>query len=223
MTAPSLSLDPTFRALLFADTPPEAWGANQTPDSPAPWNHFARARLALRSGNTADAIAAWQQVIAAPDLESRHYLQAWHYLRAANIQPPASAAKQVLAVIVEASLDTGLDIVAAYRDLSARYLNYSGRSIIWEHPNSSLDPITQSLLAAGETVVAKIGPWDKPRPAPPLRGRFRLNFLTPSGLHFGDGPIEVLERDPMAASVITAAIKLMTALTDVAASARQGK
>ena len=45
-------------------------------------------------------------VIATPDLESRHYLQAWHYLRSNNIQPPPDTAKTTLAVINEAGLDT---------------------------------------------------------------------------------------------------------------------
>ncbi len=217
---PALSLDPSFRTLLFADAPPEAWGANQTPDSPAPWNHFARARLALKSGKTTDAIAAWQRVLATPDLESRHYLQAWHYLRSNNIPPPPATAKTLLAVIIEAGLDEGIDIVAAYTDLSARYINYTGASIIWEHADTSLDPILENLFTASTSVVQRIGPIDGPRPGLPGRGNFRLNFLTPIGLHYGEGPMELMQNESLAGPVISAAMNLMSALSDKSDAAK---
>lgn len=218
--APSLSLDPSFRAILFADAAPEAWGATQTPDSPAPWNHFARARLALKAGRPADAISAWQRVLATPELESRHYLQAWHHLRAAGVQPPPATAKTLLGVIIEAGLDEGIDIVAAYADRSARYINFSGASVNWEHADTSLDPVLQNLFAASTVVVERIGPIEGPRPGLPGRGNFRLNFLTPIGLHYGEGPMALMQRDALAGPVIAAAMNLMSALIDKSESAK---
>jgi hypothetical protein len=217
---PTLSLDPTFRTLIFADTPAAAWGADQGVDSPAPWNHFARAREALQAGRSADAIAAWQKVIAIPDLDSRHYLQAWHLLRSQRVLPPSETAKTVLGVVVEAGLDEGIDIVAAYADLSARYINFSGASIIWEHPDSSLDSVVRNLLQASSAVVQRIGPIDGPRPGLPGRGNFRLNFLTPLGLHYGEGPMGAMQKDGLAGPVVAAALELMSSLIDKSQAAQ---
>jgi hypothetical protein len=106
----------------------------------------------------------------------------------------------------------GLDTLAAYEDLSARYLNFSGAAVIWDHPDSSLDGEIHGLLAAGRELLAKIGPWEGPRPPVPP-GRARISLLTPSGLHFGQAEPRLLSRDGMAAPVLQAATALMQALT----------
>ncbi len=40
----------------------------------------------------------------------------------------------------------------------------------------------------------------------------RLNMLTPSGLHFGEGPFQVLAGDPMGGPIVAAALALMQRL-----------
>jgi hypothetical protein len=139
-------------------------------------------------------------------------LQAWHFLRHNGQQPPPEVAKQVLGVVIEVGMPNGLDLLAAYPDHFARYYNFSGAGVIWEHPDGSLDSAIDQLLAASKVIVDKIGPWDQPRPIPPPRDQARLNFLTPSGLHFGQAPMAVLARDPMAGRVLQLATVLMQAL-----------
>ncbi len=126
-----------------------------------------------------------------------------------------------MGVVVEVGMPKGLDLLAAYPEHSARYYNFSGAAVIWEHADASLDPKIDALLAAGRETVAIIGPWDKARPAPPPNGQIRLCFLTPSGLHFGQGPMEALSRDPRGGRVIQTATDLMLALTQLAQSKRQ--
>jgi hypothetical protein len=155
---------------------------------------------------------SWREVLAHPGLESRHYLQAWDFLRQHGQRPPPEAAKQVLGVVVEVGMPKGLDILAAYADHSARYHNFSGAGAVWERPDGSLDSLIDQLLAAGAKVAARIGPWEKARPAVPGAGEVRLSFLTPSGLHFGQGPMDTLQRDPLAGVVLQAAMPLMRAL-----------
>lgn len=147
-----------------------------------------------------------------PDLESRHYLQAWHFLRELGEQPSAVEAKQLYGVVVEVGMDEGLDIVAAYADHTARYFNYSGAAIIWERPDDSLDADVDALLGAGRIVAAQIGPWEGARPDAPDNGQVRISMLVPSGLHFGEAPFEILSRDPMGGPVISAAMRLMQGL-----------
>lgn len=148
-----------------------------------------------------------------PDLESRHYLQAWHFLRSLGFDPPPAEAKKLFGVVVEVAMKEGLDILAAYADQTARYFNYSGAAVIWERPEGSLDTSVDGLLQAGSVLVEVIGPLESPRPAsPPPKGHARINLLVPSGLHMGQGPYEALARDPLGGPVIAAAVELMNAL-----------
>lgn len=212
----------TIRDTLFGDDPINEW----PPDAGKvgevePWKSFVDARTRLQSGDVPGATAAWQRVVAMSNLESRHYLQAWHSLRAHGIQPPPDKVKQLLGVVVEVGLDNGLDLLAAYPERNTRYYNYSGAGVVWEHPDNSLDGYIDALLAAAQQVLNKIGPWDKPRPGPPEKGSVRLNLLSPAGLHFGQGGLNVLFNDPMAKPTLDAATVLMTQLIE--ASKRMNK
>jgi hypothetical protein len=44
-------------------------------------------------------------------------------------------------------------------------------------------------------VLDRIGPWTQPRLPPAAAEHIRLNFLAPSGLHFGQAPFAMFERD----------------------------
>jgi hypothetical protein len=202
----------SMRDVLFGDRPLEQWPPPGAASNAFPWSAFAAARAQLAAGNRAAAVASWREILAHPDLESRHYLQAWHFLRAQGEQPAADVAKQVLGVVVEVALPQGLDLLAAYADRNARYYNFSGAGVVWEHPNPSLDVLIDQLLAAAHVVVQQIGPWDKARPPAPAGDHVRLSFLTPSGLHFGQGPMGNFRKDRLAAPVLDLATRLMTDL-----------
>ncbi len=113
---------------------------------------------------------------------------------------------------MEAGLNGGLDIIAAYADLSARYYNYSGAGVVWERPDATLDAPIQQVLSSGRVVAAQLGPWKGPRPPAPPQGIARVNMLTPSGLHFGEGSLQALASDPLGGPVIATAMALMRAL-----------
>src|SRR4051812_36577278 len=85
----------SIRDTLFGDLPLEQWPADASRASGEPWASFVAARDALAGGRADDAIAAWTQITEMPDLESRHYLQAWHFLRAQGQRPDGSLAKQL--------------------------------------------------------------------------------------------------------------------------------
>ncbi len=128
--------------------------------------------------------------------------------------------KDLLGVVVEVALDAGLDTLAAYCDGGVRYINHTGAVSIFEGRNGTLDAFVDRLFAASREVVARTGPWDKPRLAPPERGRVRLSFLVTDGLHFGDGPMAQFQRDPLAGPVIAAASGLLAEVANLASSAR---
>ncbi len=117
--------------------------------------------------------------------------------------------KQVFAVLVEVGLDEGLDTLAAYEDGTARYINYTGKMIVWETRTIESDGLIVDLFAAARNVVSQIGPWEEPRLNRPRVGNVRLSFLVSDGLYFGEGPFDVLSQDPIGGPVIGAATKLM--------------
>lgn len=202
-----------LRDVLYGDEPLESWPPDSVP-SGYPWESFIRARAHLAAGEKEAAIGIWQEIVAHPGLEPRHYLQAWHFLRQQGQHPPVESGKLVLGVVVEVALPEGLELLAAYADHTARYYHHSGGGVVWEHANDSLDAVIDEILAAAQQVVEHIGPWLEPRPPAPPAGEARLSFLTPSGLHFGQATLPALEEHPTAGPVLQHALVLMQALIE---------
>jgi len=164
------------RELLFGDAPLSDWTKRAgKPETAAPWADFDVARSARANGDSAGCAAALRRVLATPNLETRHYLQAWHVLKQLGAKPEASGAKQVLGVILEVHLKAGLDTLAAYRDGSARYINHGGRLLVWEAFDSRISKLIDELLSEGQRVADVIGPWLEPR-----RGRRHRNTTSGS-------------------------------------------
>ena len=113
-------------------------------------------------------------------------------------------------------MERGLDLVAAYADHHARYYNFSGSAVVWERPNDSLDKSIHDLIGAAAVAVNLIGPWDKGRPAAPASDQARINMLTPSGLHFGQGPYSALSKDRVGGPILGLAFQLMQQLIKLA-------
>ncbi len=204
---------PEVRDTLFGDMPLSEWPReSSTPAQDEPWLSFVKARQHIEIGDQSKGEEILRLILSMKDLESRHYLQAWHFLREIGEQPAAGEAKKLYGVVVEVALESGLDIVAAYADKAARYFNYSGAAVIWERPDDSLNQAVEALLEAGRVVAAQIGPWEGRRPPAPETGQVRISMLTPSGLHFGQGPLEILAADPMGGPVISSAMQLMHGL-----------
>jgi hypothetical protein len=200
----------TLHQFVYGDAPVDEWVAQGDGDPGEPWNSFERARELVHSGQRQEAIKIWRQIAVTEGLESRQVLQAWHFVREAGEQPPADRAKLVLGAVAEMPVHGGHDLLAAYRDGTARYLNYSGKAVVWE--DRSVAPIQSAIndwLAKAQVIVNAIGPWDQPALPPLPPGHARLMMLTPSGPHFGQGPVAGLSADQVARSFITAATGLM--------------
>ena len=121
--------------------------------------------------------------------------------------------KALLAVIVEMGLAHGLKTLAVYQDLHIRYIDPSGKLRVWESHTPVIDAKIHKLFQEAQPIIEKIGPWGKPRLAPPPAGQMRLTFLVNDGLYFGEGTMRHLSRSPLAGPVVTAATELLFALT----------
>ena len=210
------SIHREIRNTLFGDVPlGELVRAHPKVPLAEPWLSFQRARDLRETGDVEGAKAVARKIVAMPDLDTRILLQAWHTLRELGDKPPQGREKDVLGVVVEIGMPKGLDLVAAYRDHRARYFNYSGAGVLWERRDDSLDALIDELLQAGTVVAQAIGPWTKPKPPEPKNGDARINLLTPSGIHLGNGPVEALNQDPMGGPILSAAFGLMKRLVEL--------
>jgi len=177
-----------------------------------PWSLFISARKALAENDLAGAEKFLRQVTEAPDLEPRHYLQAWLFLRYfLKVQPPEEVSKKVYGVMVEVCTSTGVMTVAAYTDHSARSLHSSGGGIFWEKPDDSLNDKIDALIQAGKQAVVSI-PLTVVDvvPNPPKQvDHVLICIATPSGIYHGLGTGEFMSKDPYAGPILSAATDLL--------------
>jgi hypothetical protein len=190
--------------LLFCDDP-AAFLGNPDHESTS-W------QLALAS--SPPDVPALQALAADRTQEGRVRYLAYQELRRAG---QSVTTKRLLGVIVEVPLDGGLDTLAAYSEGGVRYVNQSGKMLLIEGVPSFM-PLVETLFEAAQPVVEAIGPWKEARRSPPAQGNVRLTFLVSDGLYFGEGPLAVMQREPMAAPVIQRATELLQAV--VAAGAK---
>ena len=147
-----------LRQTVFGDASLDVWMARGAGQPGQPWDSFAQARELAQAGHRDDAVRIWRQIASAEGLESRHTLQAWHFLRQAGQPPPPDQARLVLGVAVEMPARKGHDLLVAYRDGTARYLNYSGKAVIWEdHSDTRVQAAITDWLTAGQVVASAIG------------------------------------------------------------------
>ena len=205
-----------IRNMLLGDVPIPEWGKDATDG--IPWSLFAEAREhVVKKQNHPAAIKVYQKITETPGLESRHYLQAWHFLRKLKVNAPPEMDPKVYGVLVDVHIKNGTEFVAAYADHSARYFNYTGGGIIWEAPDSSLNDKVDTLLQACEVVTKQLPPLtlEQGRPIPPKNvATVQINILTPGGIRHGIGTFETLAKVETAAPIVALATDLMKNLVD---------
>lgn len=158
-------------------------------------------------------IAELQAIIDDGTSDPRAKLLAYYkQLRSGHTQ----ARKELVAVVIEVGLDDGLDVLAAFSDGTARYINQTGKILVWEKSDETSNQLTSDLFAASVEIVDKIGPWDQPRRPHPETGNVRLTFLVSDGLYFGEGPIHIMFDDPMSGPALGIATELLQYITEKA-------
>lgn len=151
--------------------------------------------------------------------ESRVRALAYDELRAAG-KPVAK--KEYLGTIIEVRIHGGLDTLAVFADGSTRYINQSGKLIVVDGTPSPFDHEIQTVIQASKPLVAVMGPWEKDRLPAPKEGDIRLTFLVSDGLYFGEGSMESMQREPLAAPLISAGTKLVLRLFEKTINSQNG-
>jgi hypothetical protein len=177
--------------LLFCDDI-ELYKRNTTNKDISPWNILFAGKPNIKD---------LRKLIMNDDTESRVKLLAYKKLQLAG---ELIEEKELLGVIVEVGMDEGLDVLASFRDGTARYINHSERMLIWETTDQTSSEITTQLFRESANIVQRIGPWDK------------LTFLVSDGIYFGEGEINSFFNEPLAAPALQSATALMQYLTSKA-------
>jgi hypothetical protein len=201
-----------LRETFFADSPLSRTAMLASGDARGPWQYFRAAAQFQRDGNIEGARRELHRILKTPALESRIYLWAWTALRELGEAPPPETAKDVLGIVIDVGLDLGLDTLAAYQDHSARYINQSGKTIIWDAPTQEMNNHIDSLLEAARQIVNHTGPHNGPRPTAPSKDNALITILTPGGIHFGGGEMKALYADPIGGPALDRGARLMQAL-----------
>jgi hypothetical protein len=124
--------------------------------------------------------------------------------------------KVYLGTIMEVPMDRGYDVLAFYSDKRARYYNYSGKAVIYEGGRDAIDDSIEKANSVSIQVCNRIGPWDKKRLPKPNGNIWRFSFLVSDGLYFGQGPMNALNTDELAAAMIRSGAEVMKTLTNEA-------
>ena len=175
----------------------------------------------------AESLNSWKQLLVAetPDatalrtlaenesMESRIRVLAYNCLRRHGEEVPK---RKLLGVIVEVSLERGLDTLAAYQDGRIRYINQAEKLAIFEASPVPVAAKVNELMVAAQLVVNQIGPWDGARLEPPKGTDVRMTFLASDGLYLGQGPFEVMAHDSMGGPVMKRASELLQLVVAVA-------
>ena len=151
------------------------------------------------------------KVVAGPStIDSRHKLLACSLLQ--SLGSPIHK-KELYGVVVEVASSSGLDVIAAYSDGTARHMNHTGKMNIWDAKTEASGKIITQLFSDSMNVVHQIEPLDKERQPFPHNGRIKLTFLVSDGMYFWEGPFDLMHKDSLAGPVIDCATDLLTHLS----------
>ena len=141
-----------FKELLFADQPLDQLllSAAETDFGEGPWTVLSEAGASIRDGKPDEAIQLLLKITAKPDIQTRILLWSWTTLRGLGVLPDSAGASEIKGIVIEVPVSGGIDVLAGYADGTARYINHSGKIIVWDLPDALvLDLIRKLLECAG--------------------------------------------------------------------------
>jgi hypothetical protein len=192
----------------------EAWLAGEI--SGYPWVLMAAAYVKLRMNEAAEA-GRLLRAVTLISSEARLRLWAWHNLRELGKYPAPDLARQVLGVVIEVPFDEDrADVLAAYADGSARYINHQGGMIVWDRLDEVVTPLVMNVIRASATPVGV--ETEERSDDPLLPDQVRLSMLTPGGMYVWEG---VPGDNPELGQVFVSMAELLRALVQITMEQRR--
>lgn len=185
----------------------EEWLANEI--SRYPYVLLAAAHVKLKMEEAAEAGRLLRAVTLISN-EARMRLWAWHNLRQLGKYPSPDLARQVLGVIIEVPFEgERADVLAAYADGTARYINHQGGMIVWDRMDEGITPLVMNVIRDAQPMGA---PQEERLDDPVPMEQVRLNILTPGGIYLWQG---VAAENPSLGTVFSHMADLLRALVQV--------
>jgi hypothetical protein len=179
-----------------------------------PWVLMAAAHVKLKMEENAEAGRLLRAVTLISN-EARMRLWAWHNLRQLGKYPSPDLARQVLGVVIEVPFQERMDVLAAYADGTARYINHQGGMIVWDRTDEIITPLVMSVIREAQPIGApQEDRSDEPIPAEQVR----LSLLTPGGIHVWEG---AADDNPTLSKVFAHMAELLRTLVQITMEQRR--
>ena len=158
------------------------------------WMLLSKAADRMRQGEVGGAAEILLQVACNPKMETRILLWTWTALRRLGIHPKSYEADEIKGVVIQVPMKNGVDVLAAYADGTARYVNFSGKTIIWEITDATITTAIHKLLQSCKDLRGVPVAGSRTNPA---RDLVRVTLLTFNGNRFVEASMQSLDLSPI--------------------------
>ena len=125
-------------------------------DREEPWIFLINADACMQKGEREQAIELLNKIVVDNNVETRIMLWSWAALRRLGVHPNINEADEVRGIVIQVPIKDGVDVLAAYADNTARYVNYAGKIIIWDVPDAAIGTIIHKLLESSKIPCSQI-------------------------------------------------------------------
>jgi hypothetical protein len=158
------------------------------------WMLLSKAAEHMRQGEVGRAAEVLLEVAGNPKMETRILLWSWAALRCLGIHPKSYEADDIKGVVIQVPMESGVDVLAAYADGTARYVNHSGKTIVWEITDATITAIIRKLL---ESCKDLRGVVFAASPNHSVKDLVRVTLLTFTGNRFAEASMQSLASSPI--------------------------
>ena len=158
------------------------------------WTLLSKAAEHVRQGEVGRAVEVLLEVARNPKMETRILLWSWAALRCLGAYPKSYEADDIKGVVIQVPMESGVDVLAAYVDGTARYVNHSGKAIVSEITDASITAIIRKLFESCKDlrgVVAAASPNHS------VKDLVRVTLLTFNGNRFAEASMQSLASSPI--------------------------
>lgn len=204
-----------FRSMLFASQPLEDLVVDEEPKTrafqPQTWKMLKHVQELIDQEKKVQAIELLENILLIHRLETRIQLWTWNALRSLDRQPPEDVAMAVQGVIFEIPVEDGLDTLAVYVDGNVRYVDHTGKVVIWDRAVDEVAALSMGLIGLVSPLNSTLVLTDQ-NPMP-TSDRIYVTTLSFTGTRYGGARLEELKnKRHQFAPMFAAAMELMRVL-----------
>jgi hypothetical protein len=185
-----------FIELLFADQTLDQLVAslNKKTAPDQAWMFLTKAAEHIRRGETGRAAELLLELAGHPKIPTRYLLWSWATLRRLGIHPKSDEADNVKGVVIQVPIESGVDVLAAYADGTARYVNHSGKILVWEITDNTISSMIRKLLQSCKHLCGVVAAGSA---NDAVKDSVRVTLLTFNGNRFAEVRMQSLASSPI--------------------------